>query len=80
MNDVYGYVRVSGIEQNEKRQMMALNKAGVSVCHIFMDKQSGKDFHRANYEKLVSILQEGLLYIIKKVRYQQKKPYNYWNS
>lgn len=65
MNDVYGYVRVSSIEQNEDRQMIALKKAGVSVSHIFMDKQSGKDFHRANYEKMVSILQKGdLLYIM----------------
>ena len=65
MGNVYGYVRVSSIEQNEDRQMIALKKVGVSTSHIFMDKQSGKDFHRANYEKLVSILQEGdLLYIM----------------
>ena len=65
MGNIYGYVRVSSIEQNEDRQMIALKKAGVSDSHIFMDKQSGKDFHRANYEKLVSILQEGdLLYIM----------------
>lgn len=65
MGNIYGYVRVSSIEQNEDRQMIALKKAGVSDNHIFMDKQSGKDFHRADYEKLVSILQEGdLLYIM----------------
>lgn len=65
MGNIYGYVRVSSIEQNEDRQMIALKKAGVSDSHIFMDKQSGKDFHRANYENLVSILQEGdLLYIM----------------
>ena len=65
MGNIYGYVRISSIEQNEDRQMIALKKAGVSDSHIFMDKQSGKDFHRANYEKLVSILQEGdLLYIM----------------
>lgn len=65
MSDIYGYVRVSSIEQNEDRQMIALKKAGVSACYIFMDKRSGKDFCRANYEKLVSILQEGdLLYIM----------------
>ena len=65
MGNVYGYVRVSSIEQNEDRQMIALNKAGVSACRIYMDKQSGKDFHRENYEKLVSRLQEGdLLYIM----------------
>lgn len=65
MGNIYGYVRVSSIEQNEDRQMIVLKKAGVSDSHIFMDKQSGKDFHRANYEKLVSMLQEGdLLYIM----------------
>ena len=65
MGKVYGYVRVSSIEQNEDRQMIALKKAGVKDSHIFMDKQSGKDFRRANYEKMVSMLQEGdLLYII----------------
>lgn len=63
--NVYGYVRVSSMEQNEDRQMIALRGAGVPVHHIFMDKQSGKDFHRENYEKLVSLLQEGdLLYIL----------------
>ncbi len=65
MNEVYGYVRVSSIEQNEDRQMIELKKVGVSGSHIFMDKQSGKDFHRMNYEKLVSQLQKGdLLYIM----------------
>lgn len=65
MNNMYGYVRVSSMEQNEDRQMIALKKAGVPDSHIFMDKQSGKDFHRANYEKLVSQLQEGdLLYVM----------------
>ena len=65
MGNKYGYVRVSSIEQNEDRQMIALKKAGVSDNHIFMDKQSGKDFHRADYEKMVSQLQAGdLLYIM----------------
>lgn len=65
MGSIYGYVRVSSVEQNEDRQMIALKKAGVSAGHIFMDKQSGKDFHRANYQKLVSLLREGdFLYIM----------------
>lgn len=65
MNDVYGYVRVSSMEQNEDRQVAALKKVGVIERRIFRDKQSGKDFHRANYEKLVSRMQEGdLLYIL----------------
>ena len=65
MNKIYGYVRVSSMEQNEDRQMVALKQVGVSASYIFMDKQSGKDFHRENYEKMVSLLQEGdLLYIM----------------
>ena len=65
MSKIYGYVRVSSMEQNEGRQMIALNQAGIAVGNIFMDKQSGKDFHRTNYEKMVSLLQNGdLLYIM----------------
>ncbi|MCI8379199.1 MAG: recombinase family protein [Lachnospiraceae bacterium] len=65
MGNAYGYVRVSSAEQKEDRQIIAIRKAGVSISHIFVDKQSGKDFHRVNYEKMVSLLQEGdLLYIM----------------
>lgn len=65
MNKIYGYVRVSSVEQNECRQMIAMKNAGVIDSHIFMDKQSGKDFHRDGYNKLVSLLQRGdLLYIM----------------
>ena len=65
MGKVYGYVRVSSTEQNEGRQMLAMELAGVAVGNIFMDKQSGKDFHRADYRKMVSKMQKGdLLYIM----------------
>lgn len=65
MGKVYGYVRVSSTEQNEGRQMLAMERAGVAVGNIFMDKQSGKDFHRADYRKMVSKMQKGdLLYIM----------------
>lgn len=65
MSKIYGYVRVSSMEQNEDRQMVALKQAGVAAGNIFMDKQSGKDFHRENYEKMVSLLQDGdLLYVM----------------
>lgn len=61
----YGYVRVSSLEQNEDRQMIALKKEGVSARSIFKDKQSGKDFERKNYQKMVSKLRRGdLLYIM----------------
>lgn len=65
MSQVYGYVRVSSMEQNEDRQMLAMEKAGVAAGNIFMDKQSGKDFQRKDYEKMVSKLHGGdLLYIM----------------
>lgn len=47
----YGYVRVSSTDQNEDRQMIALRQVGVENKHIFMDKQSGKDFDRPQYKK-----------------------------
>ena len=65
MNKKYGYARVSATEQNEDRQMIAFKRAGIPDSHVFMDKQSGRDFHRADYEKMLSVLQKGdLLYIM----------------
>ncbi len=63
--NIYGYVRVSSIDQNEERQMVALRDAAVPEKNIFMDKQSGKDFDRPNYKKLVKKLKTGdSLYIL----------------
>ena len=63
--NVYGYVRVSSTDQNEDRQMIALKEVPVPEKNIFMDKQSGKDFDRPNYKKLVKKLKAGdLLYIL----------------
>lgn len=63
--NIYGYVRVSSTDQNEDRQMIALREVGVPEKNIFMDKQSGKDFDRPNYKKLVRKLKAGdLLYIL----------------
>lgn len=62
--NIYGYVRVSSIDQNEDRQMIALKNADVPQKNIFMDKQSGKDFKRISYQKLLKKLNKGdLLYI-----------------
>ena len=63
--NIYGYVRVSSTDQNEERQMIALRETEVPAKNIFMDKQSGKDFDRPNYKKLVKKLKAGdLLYIL----------------
>ncbi len=61
---IYGYVRVSTREQNEGRQLLALRKAGVAPRNIYIDKQSGKDFDRPQYQKLLRRLKkDDLLYI-----------------
>lgn len=61
---IYGYVRVSTREQNEDRQLIALREVGVENKNIFSDKQSGKDFDRPQYRKLLRKLKkDDLLYI-----------------
>lgn len=60
----YGYVRVSTKEQNEDRQLIALRELRVPVKNIYMDKQSGKDFERPQYKKLIRKLKkDDILYI-----------------
>ncbi len=62
--EVYGYIRISTKEQNEDRQLIALREMGVKERNIFTDKQSGKDFDRPQYKKLVRKLKkDDLLYI-----------------
>ena len=64
-NTVYGYVRVSSTDQNEDRQMIALSEVGVLKKNIFMDKMSGKDFERPQYQKLLKKLKpDDLLYVL----------------
>lgn len=60
----YGYIRVSSADQNEDRQLLALRGKSVPNSRIFMDKQSGKDFDRPEYKRLVRRLRQGdLLYL-----------------
>lgn len=61
----YGYVRVSSTDQNEERQIIALRENGVSEKNLFIDKQSGKDFDRPKYKRLMRLLKPGdLLYVL----------------
>ena len=66
-NKIYGYVRVSSQEQNEDRQLIAMAEAGVARANIFIDKQSGKDFERPNYKRLMKKLRPGDTLIIKSI-------------
>lgn len=65
MGKVYGYIRVSSIDQNEDRQRIVLTELGVKEKNIYMDKLSGKDFERPQYKNMVYKLKSGdLLYIL----------------
>ena len=62
--NIYGYMRVSSKEQNEDRQKIALTEMRVPENNIYMDKQSGKDFERTQYKRLLRKLNENrVLYI-----------------
>jgi len=64
---VYGYVRVSSIDQNEDRQLIAMREINIVIDKIFIDKQSGKDFNRPNYQKLIRKLKCGDTLYIKSI-------------
>ena len=55
----YGYVRVSARDQSEDRQIAALAVFDISDKNLFLDKQSGKDFHRPAYQRMVKKLKPG---------------------
>ena len=63
----YGYIRVSTREQNEDRQVIALTEWGVDAKHIYLDKQSGKDFERPQYRRLLRKLKSGDALIVKSI-------------
>lgn len=64
MTNKYGYVRVSSTDQNEDRQIIALSNFDIPKKNIYMDKQSGKDFNRPQYKKLIRKLRKGDLLCI----------------
>jgi len=62
---IYGYIRVSSADQNEDRQLIAMQGLKIPKIQLFIDKQSGKDFDRVEYKRLVKKLQPGdLLYVL----------------
>lgn len=64
---LYGYVRVSSRDQNEDRQIIALNEFSGEFTKIFLDKQSGKDFNRPEYLRMLKLLREGDTAVIKSI-------------
>ena len=67
MGNIYGYVRVSSKDQNEDRQVITMRELNVPEENIFMDKQSGKDFNRPQYKKLIRRIKPNDLIYIKSI-------------
>ena len=63
----YGYVRVSALDQNEARQLFEMQRLGLKEEYVYVDKQSGKDFNRPNYKRLLSVLKAGDLLYVKSI-------------
>lgn len=63
----YGYIRVSTREQNEQRQLIAMQAFGIPESRIYTDKQSGKDFERKNYKKMVRKLKKDDTLVVKSI-------------
>ncbi len=63
----YGYIRVSSREQNEERQLVAMRDFGVPEKRLVIDKQSGKDFNRPGYRRLLKKLKPGDVLVVKSI-------------
>ena len=66
-SNIYGYARVSTRDQNESRQLLALEAFGVESKKIYLDKLSGKNFDRPSYRKLTKILRRGDVLVIQSI-------------
>ncbi len=67
MADTYGYIRVSSRDQNEERQRIALREMNIPARNVFVDKQSGKDFERPAYKRMVHRIRKDDLLCIKSI-------------
>ena len=67
MKKMYGYIRVSTKEQNEERQVVAMQEFGVEEQYMVIDKQSGKDFNRPGYKRLLKKLKPEDTLVIKSI-------------
>lgn len=67
METIYGYVRVSSKDQNKARQLLAMSEFGVDRDKIYVDKQSGKDFERPQYKRMLRRLHSGDTIVVKSI-------------
>ena len=66
-NQIYGYIRVSSRDQNEDRQVIAMREFGIAEKNLVIDKQSGKDFERKNYKRLIRKLKKDDTLVVKSI-------------
>ena len=66
-NNIYGYIRVSSYDQNEDRQLIVMEKMQIPGKNLYIDKQSGKNFERPQYKKLLRKLKTGDVLYIKSI-------------
>lgn len=66
-NNIYGYIRVSSYDQNEDRQLIVMKKMQIPGKNLYIDKQSGKNFERPQYKKLLRKLKTGDVLHIKSI-------------
>lgn len=76
----YGYARISTKEQNERRQLVALRDFGIKNDKIYMDKQSGKDFERIQYRRLLRTLKSGDTLVVKSIDRLGRIMRRFWSS
>ena len=76
--DIYGYVRVSSTDQNEDRQMLEMQRLKIKKKNIYIDKQSGKDFNRPSYQRLLGKLKKGDLLYVKSIDRNYKEIQDQW--
>lgn len=80
MGNLYGYIQVSTREQNEDRQVLALREMDIPEKNMYMDKQSGKDFQRPQYKKLVKKLKRDDLLYIKSIDRLGRNYAEFWTN
>ena len=80
MAEFYGYIRVSSTDQNESRQRIALEQQAVSPDRIFMDKLSGKDFQRPQYQAMLKRLRRGICSASPALTGLAETMRKFWNS
>lgn len=67
MGNIYGYIRVSSKDQNQDRQQIAMDQVQAPRQNLYIDRQSGKDFQRPMYRRLMKKIKEGDLIYIKSI-------------